>query len=205
VAQRVGFALAEEGREAAIADIAEEMRTLLASDVLYEDVVRPEMIAVLDGEGIEGSDPPESEFLQDGIQWLDESAVDSALGAVSGAAAAATPGLHGTGLIAATLDGTTLQEGVPVSIAAAESPELDVQVQNQGESDESGITVSVSVNGSEAGDRDISSIAPGETQTVTIPLTSAPSGEVTIDVSVASVPGEEVTDNNEASYTVTFE
>ena len=61
-------ACGEEGREAAIADIAAEMRTLLASDVLYEDVVRPEIIGVLDGEGIEGSDPPESQFLQDGIQ-----------------------------------------------------------------------------------------------------------------------------------------
>ena len=40
---------------------------------------------------------------------------------------------------------------------------------------------------------------------MTIPLTSPPSGDVTIDVSVAPVPGEEVTDNNEASYSVTFE
>lgn len=205
ISQRVGFALAEEGREAAIADIAREMRTLLASDALYEDVVRPEIVGVLADDGIEGSDPPESQFLQDGIQWLDESAVDSALGAVTGATAAAAPGPHGTGLIGATLEGTTLQEGVPVSVAAAESPELEVQVQNQGAAEESGITVSVSVDGGETGERDISSIAPGETQTVTIPITSPPSGEVTIDVSVASVPGEVVTDNNEASYTVTFE
>ena len=53
--------------------------------------------------------------------------------------------------------------------------------------------------------QDISSIAPGETQTVTIPLTPAPTGQVTLDVEVEAVPGEQVTDNNKASYTVTFQ
>ncbi len=38
-----------------------------------------------------------------------------------------------------------------------------------------------------------------------IPLTPAPSGEATLEVDVEKVPGEEVDENNKASYTVTFE
>ncbi len=41
--------------------------------------------------------------------------------------------------------------------------------------------------------------------TVSIPLTPAPQGSVTLEVEVEPVAGEQVTDNNDASYTVTFE
>jgi hypothetical protein len=49
------------------------------------------------------------------------------------------------------------------------------------------------------------SIGPGETQTVKIPLTPAPKGQATLDVEVKPVPGEQVSSNNKASYTVTFQ
>jgi subtilase family serine protease len=94
---------------------------------------------------------------------------------------------------------------VPATIAADGAPELDVQVQNQGDSEETGVTVSVTVNGGNTIEKQISTIAPGETQTVTIPLTPAPTGQTTIDVEVQPVPGEQVSDNNSASYDVTFE
>ena len=38
-----------------------------------------------------------------------------------------------------------------------------------------------------------------------VPLTPAPEGETTLEVEVEPVPGEEVTTNNEATYTVNFE
>lgn len=205
IAQRMSFALGEAGRDAAIEDIAHDMRTLLASDVLYQDVVRPEINEVLHDNGIEDRDVPESQFLPDGIEWLDESKVDSALSGVSGASTAASNCPCGTGLIGTAVNGTTLQEGVPVSVSADGTPELEVQVQNQGNGELSGVTVAVSVDGGTEITGDISSIAPGATETATIPLTPAPSGQVTLDVEVQSVPGEEVTDNNKASYTVTFE
>jgi hypothetical protein len=206
IAQRMSFALGEAGRDAAISDITHDMRTLLASDVLYEDVVRPEINNVLADNGIEGRDVPGSQFLPDGVEWLDESKVDSALSNVSSGTGGATTGSCpcGTGLIGTSIGGTTLTEGVPVTVSGGGSPEVDVQVQNQGNSDLSGVTVSVSVDGGSAITQDISSIAPGETQTATITLTPAPSGQVTLDVEVEQVSGEEVTDNNKASYTVTF-
>ena len=52
--------------------------------------------------------------------------------------------------------------------------------------------------------QDIPSIVPGATEVVTIPLTPAPEGEVTLEVEAEPVPGEEKTDNNSASYTVDF-
>ena len=45
----------------------------------------------------------------------------------------------------------------------------------------------------------------GEIGTALIPLTPAPKGEVTLEVDVEPVPGETITTNNEASYTVTIE
>jgi len=115
------------------------------------------------------------------------------------------PGVHGLGLIQTSANGQVLQDGVPATVSAGGKPELEVQVQNQGDSDESGVAVSVSVNGDNPIEQEISSIAAGETQTVKIPITPAPKGQATLDVDVKPVPGEQVSDNNKASYEVTFQ
>jgi subtilase family serine protease len=90
-------------------------------------------------------------------------------------------------------------------IPADTEPVVDVEVQNQGESDESDVTVSASVDGGNALEQSIPSLAVGETGNASILLTPAPTGEITLDIKVAPVPGEQVLDNNEATYTVTFE
>jgi subtilase family serine protease len=82
---------------------------------------------------------------------------------------------------------------------------VEVEVQNQGESTENGVTVSVTVSGGSTLQGEISSIEAGATETVTIPLTPAPKGEVTIEVVAEPVPGEQVSENNEATYSVVFE
>ena len=51
----------------------------------------------------------------------------------------------------------------------------------------------------------IEASAPAKRRPSTIPLTPAPRGEVTLEVKVDTVPGEQVSENNEASYTVVFE
>jgi CARDB len=205
IADKMSTALGDVGSEKATAAIAKQMEVLMASDVLYASVARPEIDGVLADNGIEGDDVPKSEFLPGGTKWLDESEVSAALGSVSGAAAAATPGVHGLGLIATSVNGTELAAEETTAVAAEETPEVEVQVQNQGESAENGVTVSVTVNGGNTLQQDISSIEAGETATVTIPLTPAPSGTVTLEVEAEPVPGEQVSENNEASYTVEFE
>jgi hypothetical protein len=204
IANQMSTALGDIGSENATAIIADRMRMLMGSDVLYAAVVRPEIDGVLADKGIEGEDVPKSVFVPDETKWLDADTVSSALGSVSGATGAATPGVHGLGLIGTAVDGVALTADSTTTVGVDGTPEVEVQVQNQGESTENGVTVSVSVDGN-ALERDISAIAPGETQSVTIPLTQAPSGQATLDVNVQPVPGERVSSNNEASYIVVFQ
>jgi hypothetical protein len=206
IAERMSTALGDVGAEKATAAVANQMRKLVASDVLYAAVVRPRINAVLADHGIEADDVPESIFVPDGTNWLEESSISEALGSVTGAASGeATPGVHGLGLIGTGVNGTELVPETTTSVSAEETPEVEVQVQNQGESTENGVTVTVTVDGTNTLQQDISSIEAGETGSVTIPLTPAPSGEVTLEVVVEPVPGEQVSENNEATYTVEFE
>jgi len=205
IAEKMSTALGDVGAERATAAIAAQIQKLTASDVLYAAEVLPEIDGVLADNGIEGEDVPESVFVPDGTKWLDDEAVSTALGSVSGATGAATPGVHGLGLIGTSVNGTELTPEAATAVSGEEIPEVEVEVQNQGESTENGVTVSVTVNGGNTLQGDISTIEAGETATVTIPLTPAPKGEATLEVTAEPVPGEQVSENNEASYTVEFE
>jgi hypothetical protein len=203
IASKMPTALGDAGADKAMAGIAKQMQKLLAADVIYEQVVRPEVDSVLASNGISDSDLPKSTFLAD-EKWLDESTVSDALGGISGASGAATPGVHGTELAGVSVNGSELAEGAPVTVSGEEGVEVEVSVQNQGESTESGITVSVTAEGNTI-EGEIDEIEVGEVGSTTIPLTPAPSGEVTLEVEVEPVPGEQLTENNEASYTLLVE
>ena len=167
-------------------------------------MTRPDINDVLADNGIEGDDVPEERTsCPAGPNGSKKATVSTALGAVSGSTSAETPGVHGLGLISTSVNGTELVPESTTAVEAAETPEVEVEVQNQGESTENGVTVSVSAGGT-ALQESIRSIGAGETGTVTIPLTPAPKGTVTLEVNVEPVPGEQVTENNEASYTVEF-
>jgi hypothetical protein len=206
IAEKMSTALGSAGSAKATTQIANQMQKLLSSDVLYEEVVRPEINGVLATNGIDGSDVPKGTFLPKGeeAKWLEESTVAAALGSISSSTGSATPGVHGLGLAGVSVNGTELIEGGATSVAAGETPEVEVLVQNQGESTENGINVQVTAGGNTLAGK-IDTIAAGETESATIPLTPAPRGEVTLEVNVEPVPGEQVTENNEASYTVVFE
>ena len=91
IAEEMSTALGDVGAEKATTEIAEQMQKLLASDVIYATVVRPEINGVLADNGIDGDDVPKSVFLPDGTKWLDESEVSAALGSVSGASGGEKP------------------------------------------------------------------------------------------------------------------
>ena len=203
IAAQMSTALGDAGAEKAMAEIAKQMQKLFAADVVYEQVVRPEVDGVLDSNGISDGDLPKGSFLPD-EKWLDESTVSEALGGISGSGGAATPGVHGLGLIGVSVNGSELIEGAPTTVAGEEGVEVEVTVQNQGESTETGITVSVTVDGNTL-KGEIEEIAAGEEATAAIPLTGAPNGEVTLEVEVEPVAGEKVTENNEASYSLLVE
>jgi hypothetical protein len=205
IAEKMSTALGDVGSQQATKSIAAQMRKLLGSDALYAAVVRPEINGVLAANGITGSDVPKSIFLADETRWLDEGEVSAALGSVSGSSGGSVSGLHGLGLISTSINGSELTAESTTSVGSEGTPEVEVEVQNQGESTENGINVSVSVSGGTTLSGTIDSIGVGESGTVAIPLTPAPSGEATLEVKVDTVPGEKVSENNEASYNVLFE
>lgn len=203
ISAKMSTALGDVGAERATASIANQIRKLLASDVLYAAVVRPEMEAAIADNGVE-EEVPESVFVPDDTKWLDESEVADALSQVSGATGAATPGVHGLELTGVAINGTELSSEEAVSISAEETPELEATVENQGESTENGVTVSVTVGGSTL-QGEISTVGAGETATATITLVPTPEGEVTLEVEAEPVPGEQISDNNKDAFTVSFE
>ena len=65
--------------------------------------------------------------------------------------------------------------------------------------------MAVSVDGGNTLEGTIEQVGGGEIGTTTIPLTPTPEGEATLEVKAGPVPGENITENNEATYTVVFE
>jgi CARDB len=205
IADKMPTALGEAGAPKATAAIAKQMQTLLAADIVYETVTRPEINGKLADNGIEGDDVPKSTYLPGGTKWLDEAEVKSALGAVNGSSGGtASPGVHGLGLLGVHIGENELLEEVPNSVAVEGTPEVEVEVQNQGESTENGITVVVTADGAET-TQEIATLEPAASETAVVPLTPTPEGETTLEIEVEPVPGEEVTTNNQATYTVNFE
>jgi hypothetical protein len=204
IASKMSTALAAEGAARAAAGIANQMQKLLASDVLYESIVRPEIGHELEANGVEGGEVPRSTVLPSN-EWLEASKVSSALSAGSGGTGTATPGVHGLELVGVSLNGSELSAEGANSVAVEEAAEVEVSVENQGESTENGVQVAVSVNGGHTLEGTIEEIGAGELGTTTIPLTPTPEGEATLEVKAVPVPGEHLTENNEATYTVVFE
>jgi hypothetical protein len=208
IAQRIPAALADRGRRRAIEAIAAQMQAFLASDVIYSQRALPDL-----QEEFQDRDLDERfrriEFLPD-LGWLEPDTVESRLGRGAAREEAATPGLHGTGLQGVTTKpaGAALTEDGVNRIALTDELAFDVEVQNQGESEETDIAVSISIrNGKTVNiEQTISRIAAGDSQTVSIPISDRPAtGAVSnMTVQVAAVAGERVRDNNRATYQVVF-
>lgn len=210
-------ALGDEQQEEAIESIARDMRSFLASDVVFEERVVPQIQETLEREELSDVvvDIPESQFLP-GVEWLDPEVVGDAIGELdseggAGDDEAATPGLHGTGIVAtvAQPSGVTLTPDAPTEISGGEDAAFEVQVQNQGENDEDDVTVTLSLQGGGADsevESSIDQIAAGETETVELSLEEPPPTDEELEavVEVEPVAGEENAENNEATYPVVF-
>ena len=184
------------------------MQAFLASDVIYSQRAIPELEGQFNKRNINERFRA-SQSLSD-FAWLDPTTVDERLSKIGSTAKASTPGIHGTGLqgVSAKPSGTALSQTGVNRIAATSALTFEVQVQNQGQSEETDVPVSVSIKSSKPINlqQNISRIAAGDTQTVSIPITPTPvTGAVSqVTVEVAPVPGEKVKDNNKATYQVVF-
>jgi hypothetical protein len=216
VANALPGALADEERRESTADIAEMMQVFLASDVILKYRFRPNVIDTLQEEDLAGevSVPRlgELEFVPD-VQWADPDFVADQIAGLRGGGGGgdepAAPGLHGNGLGTVSLGGVALVPGASATVPLTNDLAFEVQVVNQGENNETDVNVKVTIGeGNDAIEREeqLPEIAVGEQQTVTIPLgEQPPTGEnVPVNVEVEPVPGEEMTDNNSADFTVIF-
>jgi hypothetical protein len=211
VANAMPQALADQERRQSTAQISRMMRVFSASDIIYSARYEPSLRRALEDEDVNADEPAESAFLPS-TDWLDPAFVaDQVAGIRSGDGGdqAAAPGLHGNGIGTVTLGGIALVPGGSATVQLTNDIAFEVQVANQGENTETDVTVRATVGeGGNAIDRDaqLDTIAAGETKTVSIPLDEQPpTGEnVPVTVEIEPVPGEEMTDNNSADFTVIF-
>ena len=211
VADHLPGALAEEERRSSTGRIAEMMQVFLASDVLMTARFSVVLGDALEEEQI-GADPPPQRTLRfvEDVDWVNPDFVADQIASIRGTdGGSATPGLHGNGLGTVSLGGVALTPGGSATVPLSSDIAFDIQVVNQGDSTETDVRVTVTVG--QGGDaieleETIPEIAAGEAKPVSIPLSrQPPTGQnVPIKVRVEPVPGEEVTDNNEADFTVIF-
>jgi CARDB protein len=214
VARELPTALGDANTDAAAARIAAAMQEFLASDVIYNQRSLPNLKEETAKQKLtEQVSFAQSRFLLD-LGWLSPTTVADRMSRIrsgTGTSGTVTPGLHGTGIGPVTVKpgGQTLTPGSAVQLKAAPNLSFDVQVMNQGDSDESGIRVKLSITG--AGKpivvtQTIPSIAAKDTGTASVPLAAAPPTglPVTINVEVLSVPGEKNTTNNKAEFSAVF-
>jgi hypothetical protein len=208
-------ALSGQERQQGAQRLADQMGFFLTSDVIFAARVRPNMDSVLrDKEIINEVQLPKSQFLPD-RGWLIPDEVSKLLkgggkgGSNDRSNEEASPGLHGTGLGTVSLGGQQLSEGGSANVQLGQDTSFSVQVNNQGENDETDVPVKITIGkGSEAIDieKNIDQIAKGQSETVEIPLDDQPpTGQsVPITVDVGAVPGEDKTDNNKQTFSAIF-
>ena len=191
------------------------MQIFLASDMIDTLRFRPALREALEEEELREPDLPapalraRRRVARRRPSWPTRSnALRTGTGAPDGDAA---PGLHGNGLAAVTLGGTTLTPGAsaPRSSSASDLA-FEIQVQNQGENTETDVNVdghrsARATTRSSSRSRSTRS-PPARSRPVTIPLAEQPpTGQnVPITVEVEAVPGEEKTDNNIQEFSVIF-
>lgn len=212
IADQLQPALSGTDNGAAARRIAGEMRAFDASDVIWSQRVVPELSTALKDNGVPvgagGEQVPTSAFLPD-LAWLDDTYVADQLGGAGGGTSSggkAKPGTHGHAILSTSVGGTALSTTATNTVPVDPLPAFAVQIQNQGENDETNVRVRV-----QAGPVTTTKIVPkttaNGTTTATVTLSRAPpTGSVqSVKVSVLPVPGEGTTDNNEETYPVQFE
>ena len=142
-------ALARRGAApGATARIAEQMQVFLASDVIYDERFRPELVKrARRSENVSATLPASiATFLPD-IEWLAARLRGRRRSPASRLRRrrSATPGLHGNGLGTVSLGGVALTPGGSTTVQLTKDIAFDIQVVNQGENTETDVSVTVTV------------------------------------------------------------
>jgi hypothetical protein len=205
IAENVTQATARTQTADAIQSITDAMGSLYASDVLWTQIAKPDIQNTIEDEGVDGTPLPNGRFMPaNATDFLDQTTLVTKLNALTGQTAT-TGGVRGLQLDSTTIGGQTLTPD-SANTVPADSQEIDITLTNSGESDETGITVTVTLGG-QALNGQLQALSAGEQGSVKIPLTSTPTPgtDTTLEVVVTPVPGEQLTENNQSTYTVIFE
>jgi hypothetical protein len=207
-------ALGGKGQQAST-QIAGDMETFLASDVIYSQRVAPLIQQTLASNGIQGLTTTATRFLPN-VGWLEAS---TALARITGQNANSSQtgqtvtGNHGSALKGVSVGTTTLapeasSESALNKISGGGNPTFTVQVENSGEFDETDVKVDITVT---AGGKQykashvVDKTEPGKTVNVEIPVTGVPLGVASkIEVNIEGVPGENDLENNKNTYLAIF-
>ncbi len=205
IAANVTQATARAQTANALTTIGDAMGSLYASDILWTQLAKPDMQKVLKDEGVEGQPLPPGNFMpSNATDYLDQASLVTKLNAITGTSSATSGGVHGLSLDSTTIGGSTLSPDTTTTVPS-DAAEIDIAVTNSGDSDETGISVTVQLGGSSLTGQ-LQSLSAGQQGTVKIPLTTKPTpGTPTqVEVVVNPVPSEQLTDNNSSTYTVVF-
>ncbi|MEA2272998.1 MAG: hypothetical protein QOI98_1706 [Solirubrobacteraceae bacterium] len=209
-ADKIRTALGDQGADTAVNEIAGQMQSFLASDVLYSQRVSPLLVEILAGNGIKGQPIATHANFLPSLDWLDPGTVGARLRRGGTSRTTIAPGTHGHALTAVSVGNRALVPGsVANRIPATPSLAFDVKFQNQGTNDEVDVTVRVRITGAGkpiVASKRIDQTKAGTPGQVSVTLSQSPpiGTPVTITVEVLGVPGEKTKDNNKQTYTAFF-
>jgi hypothetical protein len=202
-----------QSADEAVVQITGQMQLFYASDLVFKYRVRPYIEAALKEADVEGQTVADTNFFPyRPDQALNVANVASRLGATLSASrrgGPVAPGSHGHGLTSVSVAGQDLSPDTANRLPAGAGLTFTATFQNQGENDEAGVVVKVSIEGAGApvtAQATVPRTGQGEDASVDIPLRQAPpiGTPVTIKVTVEPVPGEQKADNNTLSYPALF-
>jgi hypothetical protein len=207
IAANVTQAAASRETATALTTIEKAMGSLYASDILWTQIGKPGIQKVLKDEGVDGQPLPPGNFMPaDAATYLDQTTLSTKIGAITGtsSSSSSTSGIHGLSLDSTTIGSTRLSPDTTTTVPS-DSTEIDIGVTNAGDSDETGISVTVQIGASSLTGQ-LQSLTAGQSGTIKIPLTTKPTPGTTtlVEVAVTPVANEQATDNNSAKYNVIF-
>jgi hypothetical protein len=192
------------------AELATQMKRLVASDVIWEDFFKEPTKTELGKLGITGANVPDSTFLpnSDIATTTSMKAVWQRIHGSSPGGSTCSP--RGTGIVSTKVlpSGKALSPTTTNTIQVSLNLGFAVTVQNSGCGQEVGLHVRLTIQRAKpiTQDKTILIINPGEEKTVEFKNIPQPplDQKTNLTIEVDPVPSETKTDNNHASYPVQF-
>jgi len=195
--------------------LATQARRLTASDVVWDDLFKDPARQELSRQDIQGVSVPDSNFVQN-VSLLTPTALENVWSRVrgggggGGGGATAGPGLHGHNLVSVKVaGGATLSADELNEIVATTDLSFEVLFENSGDSTETGVQVTLTIQKSPepiVRRQTVGVTEPKQEKTVVfrnignVPFVR----RTTLSVEIKPVPGETKVDNNSAEYPVIF-